>query len=335
MKKLLWCLGIIGSLFLQSCDNEVDLTADYKEIMIVYGLLDNSGDTNYIRINKAFLGDGNALLFAKEADSINYENLEVTLEKYNIGANIPSATYTLTKVVNEIVKDSGMFAYDENILYKLVQPIEANKSYKLKVRNPATGHEATATTVPVNKISFKYPLSTAVVMNFEQSVFATPNPITKITWLPAPYIGAYQLVMYFNYHEYPVGNPSNFEYKSVRTVFPLIEHQPTFEEVAQGISKEEFFGFIVAAIPQNDNLSRKFIQMDFEVLTAGKELLQYYQINKPSSSIVQKITSYTNVENGLGLFSSRGKQGLYGLNLNTKTLDSLRDGRFTSHLNFE
>ena len=62
MRKSL--LGIIAALLiLSSCSEDVDLTAPYKDITVAYGLLDADQDTHWVRIQKAFLGDDNALLY--------------------------------------------------------------------------------------------------------------------------------------------------------------------------------------------------------------------------------------------------------------------------------
>ena len=84
MKKLLLLLALPA--LLVSCSTDFDTTADYKEVMVVYGLLNQYDSVQYIKVNKAFLGDGNALIMAENSDSINYGDiLDVTLEKIDNG----------------------------------------------------------------------------------------------------------------------------------------------------------------------------------------------------------------------------------------------------------
>src|SRR6187200_3718731 len=102
MKKI---LVFLLSPFLFSCSTDFDTIADYKEITVVYGLL-NPYDSNevLIRVNKAYLGEGNALIMAQQQDSINYAHaLDVTLEKITNG--VVTATYTLHPYTG-IPKDS-------------------------------------------------------------------------------------------------------------------------------------------------------------------------------------------------------------------------------------
>lgn len=335
-----WMAGIVGLVslsFLASCDNEVDLTANYKEKMLVYCLLDAKQDSHYVRINKVFLGDGNAFAFAKELDSINYDSLEVVLYKFNSGSSTVLDSMIFDRVVNEVPKDSGTFAYADNILYKYIGTIDKTKDYRLKVTNPATGYSVNARIKLSHTVVMAYPQNNTTTLNFEQITPIETNPKTTISWLPSPNTAVYQLVMTFRYREFPIGDPGNFVMKTIVRNFSPIEHTNQIQvdnQASQAISKNEFFGFITNNIPVDPTKARKFDSIDLEVIIGGSELWQYILINQPSSSIVQKVTAYTNISNGLGLFSSRSSGGVYGLNLNTKTQDSLKFGQFTSGLNF-
>ena len=41
-----------------SCKNDLDALAPYKESIAVYGLIDPADSVNYIRVNRVFLGSG-------------------------------------------------------------------------------------------------------------------------------------------------------------------------------------------------------------------------------------------------------------------------------------
>ena len=77
-------LGFVISLLIASCDNTLDILDDYKETPIVYGLLNKNDTVNYIRLQKGFLGAGNALLMAQYSDSIYYDTSEVDVHIYSI-----------------------------------------------------------------------------------------------------------------------------------------------------------------------------------------------------------------------------------------------------------
>ena len=60
MKKLFlfFLLTLLtGLAFFNACTTDVDLYSEYKDIPVIYGLLDATVDTNYVRVNRAFLGN--------------------------------------------------------------------------------------------------------------------------------------------------------------------------------------------------------------------------------------------------------------------------------------
>ena len=67
---------MVGLLGLFSCSTDVDLYADYKDVPVVYGMIDVTADTNFIKITKAFCGNNDNPINANEAalvyDSSNY-----------------------------------------------------------------------------------------------------------------------------------------------------------------------------------------------------------------------------------------------------------------------
>ena len=55
MKKnitLLLLVGCMTTFF--SCSTDVELYADYKDVPVVYGIINILADTNYVKITKAF-----------------------------------------------------------------------------------------------------------------------------------------------------------------------------------------------------------------------------------------------------------------------------------------
>ena len=53
--KLFLCSLVLLGFFLGACKPEIDLFAEYKDITVVYGVLDSKQDTNYVIINKVFM----------------------------------------------------------------------------------------------------------------------------------------------------------------------------------------------------------------------------------------------------------------------------------------
>ncbi|MFA5817040.1 MAG: hypothetical protein WC865_15645 [Bacteroidales bacterium] len=72
--------------------------------------------------------------------------------------------------------------------------------------------------------------------------------------------------------------------------------------------------------------------MDFAVQSSDPAL--YHYLETTNADLDVELGAYTNIENGLGIFALARKTELNGYPLDYRTLDSLRSGRLTKHLNF-
>ena len=91
-----------------------------------------------------------------------------------------------------------------------------------------------------------------------------------------------------------------------------------------------FFDVMATNIPVDMNLSREFKGFNLVYSAGGQEIYYYIDVNKPTSGLIQKKPEYSNIDNGLGVFSSRNQNttharlsaiGLYELQNNPKTMD--------------
>ena len=95
MKKYFYFL-----LVLISCNNDLEINENWKDIPVIYGVLNPGSDENidnisgsgrnydhYVRVQKSFLGDGSALTYTQVSDSIYYDpdNIDVWLELLDSG----------------------------------------------------------------------------------------------------------------------------------------------------------------------------------------------------------------------------------------------------------
>ncbi len=337
MRKSL--LGILAALFIfSSCSEDVDLTAPYKDITVVYGLLNAQQDTHWVRIQKAFLGDGDALLYSLIPDSLYYP---ATLDAYVLGYNSSGTqvdSFHLERLLNPIGidKDTGVFAAFNNVLYRGIRTLNLNYTYKIVVVKP-NGSQSTSTTEIVDDVIMAYPPTVGTQLNWEPPTPGMDKVIT-VRWVSDAKSYAYQLGIRFHYEEWNFATPGNVKDTSFTYYFPMFK--PTNDEICNlnqlcyDIPKQTFYGMIVNNIDEDSDLRRRFISLDILVLQATEEFYNYITINAPSLSYVQKVSAYTNIENGLGIWGSRTTGGLNGLNLNTQCQDSLQQGQYTWQLNF-
>ena len=67
-----------------SCETDFDVNAEWDDVTVVYGLLDPNNEIQLIKINKAFIGAGDAIQMASVSDSVNYTPSDLDVKLYRI-----------------------------------------------------------------------------------------------------------------------------------------------------------------------------------------------------------------------------------------------------------
>jgi len=80
--------SVILLLAISACKNDLNLNAPYREMPSIYAVISGQEKIHTIRVNKIFLGEGDANVMAKVADSVNYGpgELTITLDRYESGS---------------------------------------------------------------------------------------------------------------------------------------------------------------------------------------------------------------------------------------------------------
>lgn len=322
MNKLLFSLLLLITIGFYSCETDIDVNAEYKDIPVIYGLINPLDTVHYLKISKAFLGETSALDLAADANNFNYAagELDVTVEEYNNGSLIKSfstGASTLIRTVNEIPKDPGIFDNSTNVLYKFVEPLVNRKStYKLKIINTSLNKEITAETRIVDTTIVTLPANIDSRYQFWIGTVATGNfgsPF-KIEVNAGANVGRVKPYLVFNYLEhYTLASMKDSVYKQV--IMPFAEQKTTTslggEKLKWTLDCATFFDNIRVAVsspssvPFFSHRSIKDYSLEFDV--AGTELSTYMSASAPSNTVNQDKPDYTNLENGIGVFSSREK----------------------------
>ena len=317
--------------FLFSCNKELKVNADWKDVTVVYGLLDQTSDTTYIKITKAFLGEGDALMFAKIADSSNYpDKLEVRLDEYADTTFKKSYPCETIMVHNKKAGDS-IFYYPDQLMYYTTAKLNEKYTYKLYIREKKTGKVITAQTSLVHDFTITRPQSIASFPPGLEQMF-------EVTWSPAKMGKRYQLLIRFYYQEALKTNPDSLYMKSMDwLVFnnvKAIDDQSTlpFDLYFAGSS---FYSVVGATIPADPLVDHRVAHHCYFIFTvAASELNTYMEVTEPSLSLVQEKPSYTNITNGIGLFSSRFIKFSDSLEISQITKDALKVNDHTKNLGF-
>jgi hypothetical protein len=315
MKKIYLILGVFA-VILTSCETDFDVNAEWEEVTVVYGLL-NAGigeETQKIRINKAFLGKMDALQMAQYADSINFDQGELAVKVIRVKDNGIRDTIALDEVPT--LRNDGVFN-DSIIVYTFENNnfLNSNSIYELLIKNNITGNEVSSTTNIISGFNFDmgagFPFGFIETWN-PGNPSATKFSSTVVTWGNSTDNGVqYQIELIFNYNENDIAK--NLIYTS-----SVLEETNIFE-----FEGEKFFNFLKNELVKDPLIERKFLSIDL-IMTVGSEDLKTYRIiNEEITGIVQERPQFTNINNGIGLFSSRFTKTRKGFDIADRTFDYL------------
>ena len=298
MKNLKQILFILFVSALWSCENEVDINSDFEEVTVIYGLLDQNADTQFVKVNKTFLDDKkNALDLAKDPNQLFYDSLTVILIEESSGNEI-----FLNPI--EVPKNPGVFTGEKNTLYFTDEAIKPNKNYSLKVIKP-DGSISTGRTTTVDTILVKKPLFGLAIPFIDRSgninrfrfEFETGNNVAE-----------FEIVSYFKYTEI-IGNdsfPRRVRIPLTKKTNPSLAPFVSFEFIFDGL---QFFRAIEAQVPASANPTKKVIfprdNFDIEIFAADEDYSFYRELNGPIDGLAQTRPEFTNISDGYGVFASR------------------------------
>jgi len=319
MKKIGLILSLFAIIF-SSCETDFNVNAPWEEVTIVYGLLDQSQERQYIKINKAYLGAGDALQMATIADSVNFlpENMEVKLHK--IQSNDTLSSITLYDTIIE--KDDGLFATDNNIIYTTLEQdsnfFETGKRYALTIQNTATGNFVSGNTGLISGfLTFNIPPGYIMKFYDNDDALSDSEKFLKkiISWNKANNGQIYQVDIRINYTENDID--TFLVWKQ-----PLVSSATSMSTPLEGA---KFFNFLRNNLTDDNSVIREFVSLDVKMTIGTADLETYIAMNAPYEGLVQERPVYTNINNGFGLFSSRYTYELLGLELSDDTQEYLKD----------
>ena len=322
MIKLFSAFSIIVILF--SCNEQIELSGDFKETAIVYGLLDHSDSMHYVKITRAFIGPGNAVDIAQIEDSSYFNSVYATIEELEGGT--VTRTWVLSDTIIENKHTNGVFfAPTQKVYYFKTLPttistsgafgtVQTSPNPQLSSLNPNAQYRLNA---DINDGLFRVSATTDLVNGLTTNA-TSQNFTFKFASNPGEYKA--QSVTISNTGNAHVVNAkigiNIAEYIGEDAVSQTIDWTIGENDVmpnssitfsAQG---ETFYNRVIDNVT-NDPLIDQRNFLGFEVVMTGgsEDLYNYITVNQPSSSLAQTKPTYTNLEvtndyRVIGIFSS-------------------------------
>ncbi|MFT6849239.1 MAG: hypothetical protein ACJATA_000033 [Sphingobacteriales bacterium] len=325
---------IIAFFVITGCETQIDVLGEYEEQTIIYGLLDTRETTQYVKINKAFVNPNrDALEIAQESDSLYHPNaMTVQLQEYRNESVFGQPV--LLDTATEIAKEPGTFAGPNQLLYKTPAGFKLKKDSKYEIqliRKSSNEVFVTAVADIVDDINFTFPSFPTVTLS-NGSDFRKQN----LKWSSAKDARIYEMTLTFKFTEKNKTSGEETPKSIVWQVFEGIKSPTTQgeQEMEFRLDGEEFYGNIANVLTPNGNLERKIdSNIVFNFSYSTQEFANYLEVSKPSTFLNDVKPEYTNVEGGLGLFTSRGgKDVIKGLS--SPSVKQLLEGQTTGNLGF-
>jgi hypothetical protein len=330
-------VAVLATSLLAACSTELDINAPYKDNTVVYGLLNMRDSVHFVKVNKAFLGPGSALVYAQIPDSNQYGEGDITYAKvFKVlnGNRVDSFPLLDTLITN---RQPGTFYHPEQRLFYFRDPgtyfipqtqipvfLDQNADYEL------------ALDIRGRRIASKTPITNHFNIN---PVMQQPNvPINLVggstgyvnysfLWTSARDCRRFEVFYRFNYLE--VRGNDTIPKTLVQRMGERVAATDN-QDLSVVLEGELFFTTLANAIPADPAVDKRiFTGMDFLLNAANDDFHIFLTLGEPLSGIVEERPPYSNLENALGIWGSRYNREVLGKRFNDQTLNELINGQYT------
>jgi hypothetical protein len=329
-KRIQLLAAVVAGLFLifipTSCDNELRINAPYEVVPVLYGILDFQQDTNWVRIGRSYQGgDLGAAGGLNHPDSIYMGPLKVLLLEFV--NNNRTRTIVLDRDEGRRLAD-GPFTGAGFHLYRTTTTLLPQARYTIEVYEDEK-LLMSASTPMVTAPPIREPRP-------NQSIALSRLGGQQLQWEHVPNARIYQSFLRLHYIE--VARPG---YDSIEKILDLNLPTQIANNITGGgsnvgtvITLDSYVNFLRGNLNSDVNTFRLAKHFDLHVTAGEDQLATYISVRQPATGIVQDKPEFTNVNGGVGIFSSRTTIVRERINIAQPTLDSLNFGIVACGLRF-
>lgn len=330
LTTLLLCLVAFST-----CRDDFSLEGELIETPVVYAYLDADSERHFVRVERAFLETGgNALVNAANPDVIYYGPEEATVRLVNVSTE---GSVVLDRVNGQdfgFDREDGVFATEPNILYS-VEDSEINlrpgQRVRIEIERPGQPL-ASAEAIMLREMSVIRPVDRIALDNYNRDVV--------VAWRTDENAQAFAVNVLFNIREINLSDPSAS--RDLQLTYPIINYfNPGSEDrsnntVSFDASSEGFYVFLGDNLEPTDEFRRRLQSIDFQIIAAGQAVVDRQVLANANSGITssQALPRFSNIDGGIGLFTTTTSILQEGIQITDASRDSLRDGQYTRQLGF-
>jgi hypothetical protein len=339
----------------------VDLNADYKSTTFIFGLLDAAADTQWVKINRTYLGEGNNLSYAQIRDSSEYkwEEFESILVEEIINDDV-ARTFQLQEMEVSNKDINGVFYAPKQTVYFFPTPangLNETATYRITVnfvKLPTVSAETQL--VRTSQLIFKQPIAGLnggpAIGTLGMVTSYTGNQIiykenTLVKWTKPTGAAAYTCNLIFHYSNVTATGETTSQIIDYNLGSPSEDNVSVGSDVSLQFNGEGFFAFLQNQIPTDPTIVKRVVGYfdgsitrcyDLRLSIANEEYKRYVDANSPVTGLIQERPTYSNISGGIGLFASRTVVELndipIGNGTSNNTMYALANSSYTSALNF-
>lgn len=368
MFRLIFLLILLMPL-LFSCEEDFEIQEANHELPVIYAFLEHKDpwggetgieDTNFVSVDKSYLGLLNKNEMAAVSDSVNFQNyddIQVSLQR--VKTELPNSSKIgepiFLKQTNHF-KEQGIFARDNNVVYYTTQALMHNRNikqdptpldednyyYRLSVKIPGK-KEVYATTKMIRGITEGQYMQehrvidlTSISKGFKLKVDFLSNKDARIydisirTFYYEKKKDGHIYLDYIDYkHHFPeVSRKKGSELERMQFNIPLMPYLLSFTNQLSDTSDVEW------RVPKT-RMRNGLSESNAVIFTLGSQETYAYLSSSQLSVYDVNNPVYGNVTNGLGLFTSKWNCLRNGFAISKNTVDSIALNESTAHLKFK
>lgn len=308
---LLACLLVV----LNACETKVEINGDYEQFPNVYGFLELNKKNIFIKINKSYLGEGNALDAAKVADSSFFNNINPVINK------IENGRITETRALRDTIlspREAGDFYTEPNRFYYLpnivngVYFLSTDAQYELVFE--VDGKTVRAQTVVLANIEISRPSPNAPAVSL---VDGDPILLQEIRYADfnlrfnsVRNSRKYESKLVFKYKNVYTDGSEQEKTIDIRLTDVILDKLQGGELSSQNFGTELIYNTIKSKADNDENVRyREILGSTLDVTAITDDFNNFLNSASPSTGVVLEKSSFTNIEYGddfgMGIFTSK------------------------------
>jgi hypothetical protein len=223
-----------------------------------------------------------------------------------------------------VTKDSGFFPAREHWVYRADFTVKSSTDYRLVVYIEEYDRIIYSTCYTVGDFDIINPLYPVV----RPIQMQADHPLS-FYWTRSENSAIYQLGFVMHYLE---TRDEETLFKDIVIPLKSIFLESSDNLYSYPVNSTNFYGYLARHLPVDTMVLRRCLSIDAMVISGGDELGFYMRLQEAGQTF--SLMDYTNISNGIGIFSSRVIRRVNGFSLTEQSIDTLAYGHLTKALNF-